>query len=471
MPNSTITYADIGLAVKLTARDPKTDDTSSYIDIEDQLTPKMYWSDLKRIATTFYGGISRYEINGMDVHFTDSTPLCVVFSDSSLKGSTQRHAGMIEVVAVKGDDKISQHVPLQGTSNSQYFVPDEKQKQRAESSRYLAKVKFSDGTIRQLYGHSYDRLENVDGKPGDFVDQLATSKVKYVFKGLDDQGKNVTVELSSQQCILVDPSDHQFEPYILLSASGRKALDNIQPLGFLTVNINSNGEQARVIRNGDGNINIGQLFTELAVRGADSVRNAFTSGAIMRLLTYFSSLMFRYIPLALLAMITRYSSPLILSILALIVLSTEHMINQLEEIVTLDMPLRLQPYMMKLVGFFKFCSASMNRLNLDGLGTWMVDFGIGNDRPNLIVIDEDNNQNPDKVSRLLLPLKVALQDLTLAIVTLVPNFFTIYNYEIVKREGQVKQQRERLMEDEAAEEADQPIEENGGQEEVAQPID
>lgn len=104
-----------------------------------------------------------------------------------------------------------------------------------ELRRYDAKddkysIKFPGGVKYKLNGHSYDSLEGTDT----LVDQLLTSSEKYV---VTDTETGEFVELSTQQCIIVDSFENgsPFKPYIMVNKSGLRQLEKLGPIDTLKI--------------------------------------------------------------------------------------------------------------------------------------------------------------------------------------------------------------------------------------------
>lgn len=93
-------------------------------------------------------------------------------------------------------------------------------------------IKFPSGRKYFMDGHSYDGLHGSNT----VVDQLLTSCERYV---VTDTGSNRSVELSTQQCILVDTYNpgSPYKPYIMVSKSGLRQLEKLGPLDDLKIRI------------------------------------------------------------------------------------------------------------------------------------------------------------------------------------------------------------------------------------------
>ncbi|VEU22954.1 DEKNAAC104242 [Brettanomyces naardenensis] len=413
----------MGIRIQLTIKNELSGASTSPLQLPEEVDLQTEWGEIRELIGRDHDGIVSYKINDVSVvNVDDLTPLRDLLGTDTSPEEIQ-----IEAISSLEPTRTS----LMGTSDSPYFVPDTREEARRESSKYLTKILLPDGSVRKISGHSFERLE--DG--GEFVDQLATSSVKYVVEGINDRGEQVTVELSSQQCILVDKGDPNYDPYILVSNSARKALDSIQPIGFLTVNVDRDGQDTVPRVNLLARLRAAER--NLLLRFRESIANGF----LTRISAYLSSLVFRYFPLALFAVLTDYASPPILLMMALFVLSSHSMVTQLEEIIRQDLPVRLKPYLMRFVNFLKFVSRSLDRLNLNGLGTWVVDFGIGNDRPHLSAErrpEEEQHGVNGVAVKVWKVLKVIFQDLVLALSTLLPSFFSIYSYEMVRKRAEAE---------------------------------
>lgn len=374
----------------------------------DGFTEDTTWGELKQKVTEGHDKVVGFRINGRGANYLDVVPLKTVLGDDD--------SLLVEVISA---------VEPTSTEQSLFFEPEEITDARRESTRYLAKVEFPNGNVKPISGHSYDRMEEPNGVPGAFVDQLATSSVRYIVEGTNESQQSTTVELSSQQCLLVDREGH--DPYILLSNSGRKALDDIAPIGFLKVvmdprpNAVADGRDAQPNANANGNRQRPRFGEGLV----DYFRHFVRTGALNRIFAYISTLMMRYFPLALFAVIMDYSSWYVLLALAIIVVSLSTCIEQLEEIVRLDLPESMRPRMLQVVWALKVVSNSLEHLNLRGIGTRVVNFGLGNDRPGLAVGVGQQG--------LVQRVETVFRDIVLALATLVPSWFAIFNYEIVRR--------------------------------------
>lgn len=102
-------------------------------------------------------------------------------------------------------------------------------------------IRFPSGRSHRFDGHSYDSLEGCDT----LVDQLLTSTEKYV---VTDAEGGESVELSTQQCVVVDAYDQDscYKPYIMVNKSGLRQLERFGPIGTLKIRIH--GEEAESAR-------------------------------------------------------------------------------------------------------------------------------------------------------------------------------------------------------------------------------
>lgn len=93
-------------------------------------------------------------------------------------------------------------------------------------------IRFPSGEAHKFDGHSYDSLEDSDT----LVDQLLTSTEKYV---ITDANGGESVELSTQQCIIVDAYEKgsRYKPYIMVNKSGLRQLERFGPIGTLKIRI------------------------------------------------------------------------------------------------------------------------------------------------------------------------------------------------------------------------------------------
>lgn len=101
-------------------------------------------------------------------------------------------------------------------------------------------------------GHSYDSVEGHDM----FVDQLLNSSERYVFtksylNNYDD--KENTVELSTQQCILVDSykKDSSHQPYIMVNQSGLRQLERLGEINLFRIRVGEPEKESIDVSNSD----------------------------------------------------------------------------------------------------------------------------------------------------------------------------------------------------------------------------
>ena len=99
-------------------------------------------------------------------------------------------------------------------------------------------IRFPSGRSHRFDGHSYDSLEGCDT----LVDQLLTSTEKYV---VTDAEGGESVELSTQQCVVVDAYDQAscYKPYIMVNKSGLRQLERFGPIGTLKIRIHGEEEE------------------------------------------------------------------------------------------------------------------------------------------------------------------------------------------------------------------------------------
>lgn len=89
-------------------------------------------------------------------------------------------------------------------------------------------------------GHSYD---SVEGDNHVFIDQLLTSSEKYLIYDDNDNNDHNPIELSTQQCIIVDSID---KPYIMVNKSGLRQLEKFGDIETLKVRI---GNENNLVNN------------------------------------------------------------------------------------------------------------------------------------------------------------------------------------------------------------------------------
>lgn len=91
-------------------------------------------------------------------------------------------------------------------------------------------IRFPSGEVHKFNGHSFDGLEDSNK----FIDQLLTSSEKYVITDVDS---GESVELSTQQCICVEPADDEnyYQPYIMVNKSGLRQLERLGPIETLKI--------------------------------------------------------------------------------------------------------------------------------------------------------------------------------------------------------------------------------------------
>ncbi|GMG18433.1 unnamed protein product [[Candida] boidinii] len=150
---------------------------------------------------------------------------------------------------------------LPGTEDSIYFTNEDDELEQVQGkgqgkeefeNMEPVKVRFSDGSTKFIGGTSYDTLEDEDEYEDEdeiiLIDQLSTSSIKYQFK-FENPVTNETkiVELSSQQCIIVDNGIDQ--PYLLINKSGKKLLNKLDKLGFLIIYMNNSQQPSNGITN------------------------------------------------------------------------------------------------------------------------------------------------------------------------------------------------------------------------------
>jgi hypothetical protein len=91
-------------------------------------------------------------------------------------------------------------------------------------------VKFPSGEKYSFNGHSYDGLEGNNT----LIDQLLTSSEKYIITNTET---NQAIELSTQQCIIVDSYNHRslYKPYIMVNKTGLRELERLGPIETLKI--------------------------------------------------------------------------------------------------------------------------------------------------------------------------------------------------------------------------------------------
>ncbi|GME80901.1 unnamed protein product [Ambrosiozyma monospora] len=389
-------------------------------------------------------------------------------------------------------------------------LESEKAKESRRSGRFLSKVVLSDGSSKSITGHSYDRLEDSQL----YVDQLTTCSVKYVVEGIDKNGVKRKIELSSQQCIIVD-TDPVYEPYVMLSNSARTALSQLHKLSFVVVLVDSPEEirrrQQHQQQNGNGQIEVN--FVALAKRIIDftvhSVVHFLTQGTLRRLVSLSVALFKYFLIFILFGAQIDYGSDIVrlvvYSAYLLYVFTRPSVLDCLQAIVEDDFTEALQSIPIQIINYLSNVSSHYSELIRRASDT-IVNVGIGNNRPNLIIPDENLNGNigsedterenevhtrdtltfllnttdsdtvrdisedisfqaeDDEIEQkqldqnvlikhILSVLTVVFQDVLIFFVTFIPSCFLRYSEELTRREG-VFLERQRQREEQMADDED-----------------